>query len=490
MGRLTKQAAMIATVFGLVSCSGGSTASTPTAQSSAPVTLKLMDFSTEQTAFHKQVAQEYQRVNPNVTIEWQSIAQAQYEQTLPLAFQSKQAPDIFYWQKEGSNSMNWLLSNSWISMVSPGGKVPGEWTKRWPAGSFQNGINMKNGKVYGFPWQDTLYWGPGYMYLNKVVFAQAGLDPNQAPATWTELANTCATVKSKTKAYCMAVPMKGTDWQRAWYAMAAGNMTDQFFDYKNGTFDLSDPRMLDTFNYLKGLYNKGYFAPGVQDKSFSRQQFAAGQAAIYIDGPWMVSVWDQLGFHSDGYVVAAHPNPDNGAAGALSSTNSTNDYWVSSQTQHAAEAWKLIQWITNPTGFFVQNFLKNQFATLAFADSKKFLTDTAWQQIFKIADTKGFRVSYPDPLLKCPALADSNAYTDAAALHPNWELQVMVDAITSNKDLQPAAQTVVSTRQQVLVSELQKEAAAGSKVSLNCYAFGPNGWNFTQSFNPASYPKS
>ena len=490
MSRLAKQAAMIATVLGLVGCSGGGAASTPTAQSSAPVTLKIMDFSPEQTAFHKQVADEYNRLYPNVTIQWQSIAQAQYEQTLPLAFQSKQAPDIFYWQKEGSNTMNWLMSNSWISTISPDGKVSADWTKRWPAGSFQNGINMKNGKVYGFPWQDTQYWGPGYMYLNKAVFAQAGLDPTQAPTTWTQLASTCATIKSKTKAYCMAVPMKGTDWQRVWYAMAAGNMTDQFFDYKNGTFDLSDPRMLDTFNYLRGLYNKGYFAPGVQDKSFSRQQFAAGQAAIYMDGPWMVSVWDQLGFHSDSYVVAAHPNPDSGAAGALSSTNSTNDYWVSSQTQHAAEAWKLIQWITNPTGFFVQNFLKNQFATLAFADSKKFLTDSAWQQIFKIGDTKGFRVSYPDPLLKCPALSDSNAYTDAAALHPNWELQVMVDAITSNKDLQPAAQMVVSTRQQVLVSELQKEAAAGSKVSLSCYAFGANGWDYTQSFNPASYPKS
>ncbi|HKB34773.1 MAG TPA: extracellular solute-binding protein [Candidatus Dormibacteraeota bacterium] len=490
MGRLTKRAAMIAAVLGLVGCSGGGTAGTPPAASAAPVTLKLMDFSTEQTAFHKQVSDEYTRLYPNVTIQWVSIAQAQYEQTLPLAFQSKQAPDIFYWQKEGSNSMNWLMSNSWIGTVSPDGKVPSDWTKRWPAGSFQNGINMKNGKVYGFPWQDTQYWGPGYMYLNKAVFAQAGLDPNQAPTTWSQLADTCATIKSKTKAYCMAVPMKGTDWQRAWYAMAAGNMTDLLFDYKNGTFDLSDPRMLDTFNYLKGLYNKGYFAPGVQDKSFSRQQFAAGQAGIYMDGPWMVSVWDQLGFHSDGYVVAAHPNPDSGAAGALSSTNSTNDYWVSSQTQHAADAWKLIQWITNPTGFFVRNFLKNQFATLAFADSKKVLTDPAWQQIFKIGDTKGFRVSYPDPLLKCPALSTSSAYTDASALHPNWELQVMVDAITSNKDLKPAAQTVVSTRQQVLASELQKEAASGLNVSLSCYSFGTNGWDFTKSFNPASYPKS
>src|SRR6266478_3985504 len=414
-------------------CSGGGQ---PSASSSAaPVTLTIQDFSVEQTDFHKQVAAEYQRVYPNVTIQWSSTAQAQYEQTLPLAFQSKQAPDLFYWQKQGSNTMNWLLSNSWISTVSPDGKVPSDWTKRWPAGSFQNGINMKDGKVYGFPWQDTHYWGPGYMYMNKAVFAQAGLDPANPPTTWSQLADTCATIKSKSKAYCMAVPLKGTDWQRTWYAMAAG------------------------------------------------------KAAIYMDGPWMISVWDQLGFHSDSYVVAAHPNPDGGAKGALSSLNSQNAYWVSSQTQHAAEAWKFVQWMTNPTGFFAQNFLSHQFATLAFSDDKKLLTDPAWKQIFKIADKAGFRVQYPDPLLKCPALAQSSAYTNASALHPNWEHQVMVDAITSNKDLKPAAQLVVSTRQQMLESELQKEAATGLKVSTSCYEFATNGWDYTQNFNAANYSR-
>jgi ABC-type glycerol-3-phosphate transport system substrate-binding protein len=468
-------------------CTGGGqpSASSP----GAPVTLTLRDFSVEQTDFHSQVAAEYQRLNPNVTIKWESVAQAQYEQTLPLAFQSRQAPDLFYWQKQGSNTMNWLLSNGWISTVSPDGKVPADWMKRWPAGSFQNGINMKEGKVYGFPWQDTHYWGPGYMYMNKAVFAQAGLDVNNPPTTWSQLTDTCATIKSKTKAYCMAVPLKGTDWQRTWYAMAAGNMTDLFFDYKNGRFSLDNPAMLETFSYLQGLYKKGYFAPGVQDKSFSRQQFAAGQAAIYMDGPWMISVWDQLGFHSDAYVVAAHPNPDGGAKGALSSLNSQNAYWVSSQTQHAAEAWKFVQWMTNPTGFFAQNFLGHQFATLAFSDDKKLLTDPAWKQIFKIADNAGFRVQYPDPLLKCPALALSSAYTDASALHPNWEHQVMVDAITSNKDLKPAAQLVVSTRQQMLESELQKEAATGLKVSTSCYEFATNGWDYTQNFNAANYSR-
>jgi len=65
----------------------------------------------------------------------------------------------------------------------------------------------------------------------------------------------------------------------------------------------------------------------------------------------------------------------------------------------------------------------------------------------------------------------------------------MVDAITSNKDLKPAAQLVVSTRQQALESGLQKESAGGLKVSASCYEFGTNGWDYTQNFNAANYSK-
>lgn len=487
MRSLRQLAVVVGAVLAAAAC-GGNQASRPSQPPGAPVTLKIQDFSAEQVDFHKQVAEEYHRRNPNVTIQWDSIQQAQYKQTLPLAFQSHQAPDIFYWTDQGPNAMNQLLANGWIRPLTPDGKVPEDWMKRWPAGSFLNGINMKDGKVYGFQWQDTHYWGPGYMYLNKAVFQQAGLDVDKAPATWSQLSDTCKTIKARTRAYCLGVPMKDVDFQRLWYALAAGRMTDRFFDYKNGRFDLDDPRLLDVFNYVQGLYRSGYIAPGVNAKDFSRQQFAAGQAGIYMDGPWMVSVWQQLGFTSQGYAVAPYPQPDSGPKGSLSQQYGQNAYWMSSQTEHQAEAWKFIQWITDPTGFFVQNFLKNSFATLAFADNKKYLTDAAWKQIFKIADGKSWRVLYPEPLLKCPALADSKAFATALSTHPNWEYEVMVDALVNNKDVAPGAREVASGRQQMLEQGLQKEQAQGLKVSRDCYVF-PN-WNYDQNFDVKSYPKS
>jgi multiple sugar transport system substrate-binding protein len=472
----------------VVGCGSGQSSAQQSHAPGAPVTLKIQDYSVEQTDFHKQVAAEYHRLSPNVTIEWTSIAQAQYNQTLPLAFSSKQAPDIFYWTNFGPNAMNSLLASGWIQPWTTDATAAADWEKRWPSGSFLNGITLKGGKVYGFPWQDTHYWGPGYMYMNKAVFQQAGLDVSKPPATWSQLSDACKAIKAKTKAYCIAAPMKDTDFQRLWYALAAGRMSDTFFDYKNGRFSLDDPRLVDTFNYIEGLNKNGYLAPGVNDKDFSRQQFAAGQAGIYMDGPWMVSVWAQLGFHSDGYAVAAHPTPDDTPRGALSQRYSQYAYWLSSQSTHQAEAFKFMQWVTNPTGFFVQNFLKNSFATLAFADNKKYLTDPAWKSVFKIADTRAFRVLYPEPLLKCPGLADSKAFTMASTTRPNGEWEVMVQNLVNNRDMTADARALVNMRQTTFETQLQKEQASGLKVSKDCYMFA--GWNYDQDFNPANYPKS
>jgi len=116
----------------VVGCGSGQSSAQPSQAPGAPVTLKIQDYSVEQTDFHKQVAAEYHRLNPNVTIEWTSIAQAQYNQTLPLAFSSKQAPDIFYWTNFGPNAMNSLLASGWIQPWTTDATAAADWESAGP----------------------------------------------------------------------------------------------------------------------------------------------------------------------------------------------------------------------------------------------------------------------------------------------------------------------------------------------------------------------
>ena len=63
---------------------------------------------------------------------------------------------------------------------------------------------------------------------------------------------------------------------------------------------------------------------------------------------------------------------------------------------------------------------------------------------------------------------------------PNGEYDVLVDALNGNKDLTVAAKSLVDQRQQILEDGLKKEAAAGLKVSIDCYTY-PD-WDYLKDY--------
>jgi multiple sugar transport system substrate-binding protein len=453
------------------------------------ITLKISDYSPNENSFYSTVAAEYHKEHPDVTIQWQTQSQAQYEQSLPLAFQSHQAPDIFFFKSTVSPelSMSYLLQQGWIRPIDPDGNPPQSFMSRWSSNMFEPGINEYKGQVYGFPFTDNIIWGPGFMYYNKSMFQQAGLNPADPPTTWSQFTSDCEAIKAKTGKYCLAISLKGTDLQRMWFPIAGSIMTDQFFDYKNGAFDLNNPLLLQAFSFIQSLYQKGLVAPGVSDKNFSRQQLASGQVAIYFDGTWLPNVLTELGFNENQYGIAPPPYPDNGPQGAEAILNTQNVYWVSSQTKYPKQAWQFIQWMTQPTGFFAKTYLKDGFGTLSFANNKELITDPAMQTIEQIVDNDKLRVVYPEPLLKCPDLQKSQAYSKAAGTNPNGEWQVMVSALVKNTPLKPAADQLVAQRQQIFLNMLKQEEASGLKVSQSCFAF--SNWNYDENYS-GGYPAS
>lgn len=453
-----------------------------------PVTIKVMNFSQEQADFYKEAATEFQKEYPWITVQWDTIEQKAYNEGLPLMFQSGEAPDIFFWKstKNPAMTMIELDNQGWIRPLAPDGMVSDEWKARFADGAFVEGINVKNGEVYSFPFNDNIIWGPGYMFYNKDVFTQAGLDPEKAPATWSELKETCMTIKEKTGIYCLAVPLKGTDLQRTWYPLAGSIMTDSFFDYKNGRFSIDNPNLLETFSFLQELYAADLVVPGVEDKTFSRQAMASGLAAIYFGGAWMPGVFNSMGFSDLNYGVAAPPRPDDGDFGALQQGGySENKYWVSSATESPEAAWLFIEWMTRPEGYFVQEYLNRGYGTLAYTDNAKYISDPGMQEVIKKSD--GLRVLYPEPLIACPALAQSKAYLDAEAHRKSWEWEAMVDALVSGKDFAPIAKEIADTKTQILVDTLAAEAASGLDVSIDCYTFSD--WDYTESFDLSMYDK-
>jgi ABC-type glycerol-3-phosphate transport system substrate-binding protein len=475
------RAAMLAVLLavGLTAACGGQPNS-----DKATVTLKIWDFSQEQTEFHKRVAAQYGKDKPGVKVEWREIAQADYKKALPLAFQSGDSPDIFFWSDSAPLTMATLLDQGWVAPLGDNGKVPGEFLSRWNKDLFAEGINVKDGKVYGFPLSDNVVWGPGYMFLNTKAFADAGLDAGKAPKTWSELKSACEQIKAKTpKVFCIASPHKGTDFQRIWYALSGAEINlEQFFDYRSGKFALHSLEAAETLRFIQELNNAKLLAPGTNAKEFSRQQFAAGQAAIYLDGSWMPSSLQKDYKMKPGeFTVNARPLPDTGAKAAMPRSHDGNKYWISSKSTQQAEAWKFLDWMTKPDGYFAREYYKDGYGTVAFSDPAKYAQNAQVKEMMSLSRAaKPWRVQVPVAVIRCPDIAKSKAFLDALKVRPNGEYEVMVDALNNNKDLTVAAKSLVDQRQQVLEDGLKKEAAAGLKVSIDCYRY-PD-WDYLKDY--------
>ena len=475
------------------STSGSPNATAAKCGTSSSITLNLTDYSTTNNAFYKQVESEYQSICPNVTINWVTVAQSTYYQDIGIELAGSNPPDIFFYKAGDLNeyqegTMDILLREGLIQPLDPNGNPPLSWTGEWGKNGeegFVNGINQANGKVYTFPYTDSVNWGDGYMYYNKSVFSAAGI--STPPKTWSDLESDCTAIKKLGKSCISATLDSSSDFDRLWYAFAGAIQTDSYFDLKTGQFDLTEPNMVKAFDEIQTLYKEGYISGTTSTNSgAARQALVNGSAGIYFDGAWMPGVFtNTYKWSADNWGVAGDPRPDSGPDGGWDAANTQNEYFVSKGSKNAAAAWAFIQWMTQPDGWFVQNYYTDGLGFLSYADNSKYLSDIAHgSDIHTIATATGpaMRVVSPEPITKCPALADSSAFSDAnAVLGKNDALyNAFVDSLTQGKDYTTEVGPLVTQAQSALTSGLTKEKSLGLAVSISCFQY-PN-WNYDQNY--------
>ncbi|MGJ3240121.1 MAG: ABC transporter substrate-binding protein [Anaerolineae bacterium] len=443
------------------------------------MTLRIMNYSAEQQEFYDAAVQEF-TAETGINVVWETLSRDAYEEILPRMFDDDSAPDIFFWL--GANrvlTVSELIDAGWIQPLDQS-VLPDDWMSRWDDGMFVEGINIIDGDIYSFPFNDNKIWGAGYMYLNNQVWADAGLSTEDIPTTWSELTAVCETVRSSGP-YCLAIPLEGNHFQRTWYPLAGVNYTDNFFDYQLGRYNIDDPRHLETFDYIQSLYDADLVIPGINGRDETRASMAFGEAAIYFGGAWMPSVFANTYDFTD-VTAAPAPVPDDGLSGALAQTNSENKYFISSTSDNVTAATQFIEWMTRPDGYFAQNFLEQGFGTLAFADNGAYITDPVMLQVVDIAINQrpNMRVQYPEPAIACPEVASSDAFVNAENIRRNWEWEEMVLALTTGADFEPIAQEIAAAKNGEFLETIEAEG-----IDPSCFAF-PD-WDLTENFDPAMY---
>ncbi len=449
----------------------------------------VWSISVEQDDLYRELETAFSERYPEYTVRFETFSQDAFQQNLPLSFESGDAPDVVL--SSFDVPMSELLANGWLAPVAGDAEIPDEWFARFPETTFVNGHNMVDDVVYGVPTNEQDIWGPGYMFYNRSVLEDAGIDPDaEIPTTWSELLSVCERIKAAEYPCFTASFDSDSNVRRWWTPFTSMAQTWTPFNYQTGEFNYADESRLRAWELLKTLYDGEHFIPGVEttDRETSRQIFALDQAAFYMDGAWMPSVFQTgMEFADLNYGVAPAPRPDDGLQGALHKSLITSRLHVTSNVRNPEAAWALIDFLTEPEGLYAQGYISGGFGFLSFADNEQLIdpNDEVLAEILEISD--GYRKYEPVPLLACADMAQSTAYNDTLQdpTIPSEEPS-LVEALTTGQDWTVTAQQMATERQALFEELLAAEKAEGLNVDQSYFTYA--NWEFDSNFEYSTYP--
>lgn len=248
----------------------------------------------------KEIINDYNETNEDgIKVEVDIMDNDTLQSKLPAAISTGTAPSfilvgIEYIQEYVNNESLEDISNFW------------ETTNTNEDNYYENVVakSYVGDKLYGVPMQYNLQ----YLYYNKDMFSDAGLNPDAPPSTFEELEE-CAKALTNVEEgkYGLAMPTDfGYYVQYLW-----GNGGDVINTATNENLLISDEN-IDTLTWLQELKQAGVSPDGLTSAE-ADTMFQSGQIAMCLAGPWNINILNDLGMN---YGIAAMPSGSDGAYSA------------------------------------------------------------------------------------------------------------------------------------------------------------------------------
>ena len=276
--------AIAMSVVTLVGCSGstattGSKETTETAAESKE-TATGKDGNTEITFWHymsddkegkyvKEAVDEFNKSQDEIFVDAQYIPREELMKQYTIGVVSGELPDCGMVDNPDHNSYASMGVFEDITDVY----------NSWDGANFLDGsLNSckYDDKLYGIPWGNNCLG----LFYNEEMLAAAGVE---VPTTWSELEAACeklTTDSIKGLAISAIGNEEGTFQYMPWLLSSGGSVTD-----------LTSEGSKASLTYLSNLAEKGYISKECVNwtQADAEKQFASGQAAMMINGPWQFS---------------------------------------------------------------------------------------------------------------------------------------------------------------------------------------------------------
>lgn len=275
---MKKQLVLVLLLLGLVLSIGAVSAQDP-------VVIEWWHHSTDedQAAYWQGLADEFTAMHPNVTFEITILENNAFKERLSTVMQAGDPPDLF--QSWGGGVLWKFADNGLTRDISPW--LEGEWRDSIAS---QAALELygQNGEYYGVPWG----WGAVGFFYNKALFEEAGLDREQAPATWDELVEIVGQLK---EAGITPIAMGNSEkWPgHFWYIYFALRLGggDAFLAAYDRSGSFADPAFVEAGEYMQQLAELDAFPEGFEGLSWPEMAagFGNGGSAMILQGQWLPS---------------------------------------------------------------------------------------------------------------------------------------------------------------------------------------------------------
>jgi raffinose/stachyose/melibiose transport system substrate-binding protein len=250
-----------------------------------PVTIEWWHISVNDPGltYWQTLADEFTAEHPNVTINITVLENEAFKARLVTVMQGNDPPDLF--QSWGGGVLWAFADAGLVRNIAP--ELEGEWYDSFAVPAAVE-LYGRNGEYYGVPWT----WGAVGMFYNKALFAQAGLDPENPPATWSEFLAAVQTLKD-----AGITPISLGELEKwpghFWFGYAAVREGGQeaFLKAYNREGSFADEPFVRAAQRVVELNDMQPFQEGFMGLSHNDQQatFGNAEAAMMLQGQWAVN---------------------------------------------------------------------------------------------------------------------------------------------------------------------------------------------------------
>lgn len=272
-------AILLAIFLALPVFAGGSSETAATAPEE--VTIDWWDHYLPLASLHETLWAEAE-AETGVPVVYTNFDPARQSESLLLANRTESLPDVF--SQTMSESALTLYNEGWFQPLSIEISDLPEFLQE----SLFEGYTVFDGKVYSFPTMSINH--------NAVLWYRTSMvSEDEVPETYDEALELSEDIleRSNGEVYGFIVPLAFTDRMNATLEdmmMALGS--PGFIDWNTGEYQYASEEMFEAFGFFVEMWDRGLMHPSSLnlDMRAARERWAAGEAAMLMDGSWNIGV--------------------------------------------------------------------------------------------------------------------------------------------------------------------------------------------------------